>query len=89
MMNNIVDNIEQCGQQHMGSKILFIAVFIRPEQVVHFLLCSCDQCQFTGQLAACDFIQSQFAASLRRGFAMSEKEPSVLCDRSKLVVIPM
>ena len=23
----------------MGSKTLFIAVFIRPEQVVHFLLC--------------------------------------------------
>ena len=34
MLNNIVDNLEQCG-----SKTLFNAVFIRPEQVVRFLLC--------------------------------------------------
>ena len=31
MLNNIVDNLEQCGQQ-----TLFNAVFIRPEQVVWF-----------------------------------------------------
>ena len=35
MLNNIVDNHEQCG-----GKILFNAVFIRPEQVVHFWLCN-------------------------------------------------
>ena len=34
MLNNIVDNLEQCG-----SKTLFNAVFIRPEQVVHFWQC--------------------------------------------------
>ena len=34
MLNNIVNNLEQCG-----SKTLFNAVFIRPEQVVRFVLC--------------------------------------------------
>ena len=33
MLNNIVDNLEQSGQQH----IVQYAVFIRPEQVVRFL----------------------------------------------------
>ena len=34
MLNNIVDNIEQCG-----SKTLFNAVFNSPEQAVRVLLC--------------------------------------------------
>ena len=34
MLNNIVDNLEQCG-----CTTLFNPVFIRPEQVVRFLLC--------------------------------------------------
>ena len=34
MLNNIVGNLKQCGQQNM-----FMAVFISPEQVVHFLPC--------------------------------------------------
>ena len=38
MLNNIVDNLEQ----NVGSKTLFNAVFIRPEQVVRFLLCCLD-----------------------------------------------
>ena len=36
MLNNIVDNIEQC---YVGSTALFKAVFINPEQVVHFYAC--------------------------------------------------
>ena len=31
MLNNIVDNIEQCGQQNK-----FNDVFIKPEQVIQF-----------------------------------------------------
>ena len=44
MLNNIVDNIEQCGQHN----ILFKAVFINPEQVVRFYVCSGE-----GLLHAC------------------------------------
>ena len=34
MLNNIVDNLD-----NVGSTTLFNAVFVRPEQVVRFLLC--------------------------------------------------
>ena len=45
MLNNIVDNLEQCGQQNIVN-----AVFIRPEQVVHFLLCSAVNSINTGTI---------------------------------------
>ena len=35
MLNNTVDKLE-----NVGSKTLLNAVFSRPEQVVHFLLCA-------------------------------------------------
>ena len=35
MLNNIVDNIEQCGQHNIVK-----AVFINPEQVVRFYACN-------------------------------------------------
>ena len=35
MLNNIADNLEQCGQQNIVQ-----CFFIRPEQVVRFLLCT-------------------------------------------------
>ena len=42
MLENMVDNIKQCGQQNIVHSILFSST---SQQVVYFFMCSCNEAE--------------------------------------------